>query len=54
MSTLNKYLIKQSFIPFMLSVGVITTVLFLQFLIRAIDRFLGKGLDYLLSSSISI
>ena len=45
MSTLNKYLIKQSFIPFMLSVFVITTVLFLQFLIRAIDRFLGKGLD---------
>ena len=45
MSTLNKYLIKQSFIPFMLSVCVITTVLFLQFLIRAIDRFLGKGLD---------
>tara|TARA_B100000959_G_C14985627_1_gene625461 strand:- start:2685 stop:4010 length:1326 start_codon:yes stop_codon:yes gene_type:complete len=36
---------KQSFIPFILSVGVITTVLFLQFLIRAIDRFLGKGLD---------
>ena len=45
MSTLNKYLIKQSFTPFVLSVGVITTVLFLQFLIRAIDRFLGKGLD---------
>ena len=45
MSTLNKYLIKQSFIPFILSVGVITTVLFLQFLIRSIDRFLGKGLD---------
>ena len=45
MSTLNKYLIKHSFIPFVLSVGVITTVLFLQFLIRAIDRFLGKGLD---------
>ena len=45
MSTLNKYLIKQSFIPFVLSVGVITTVLFLQFLMRAIDRFLGKGLD---------
>ena len=36
---------KQSFTPFILSVGVITTVLFLQFLIRAIDRFLGKGLD---------
>tara|TARA_B100001146_G_scaffold93850_1_gene83195 strand:+ start:426 stop:1775 length:1350 start_codon:yes stop_codon:yes gene_type:complete len=45
MNTLNKYLIKQSFIPFVLSVGVITTVLFLQFLMRAIDRFLGKGLD---------
>ena len=45
MNTLNKYLMKQSFIPFVLSVGVITTVLFLQFLMRAIDRFLGKGLD---------
>lgn len=48
MNTLNKYLMKQSFIPFILSVGVITTVLFLQFLIRAIDRFLGKGLDALI------
>ena len=45
MNTLNKYLLKQSFIPFILSVAVITTVLFLQFLIRAVDRFLGKGLD---------
>ena len=45
MNTLNKYLLKQSFIPFILSVVVITTVLFLQFLIRAVDRFLGKGLD---------
>ena len=45
MSTLNKYLFKQSLIPFLLSVAVITTVLFLQFLIRAVDRFLGKGLD---------
>ena len=47
MNTLNKYLFKQSLIPFLLSVGVITTVLFLQFLIRAVDRFLGKGLDAL-------
>ena len=45
MNTLNKYLLKQSFIPFVLSVAVITTVLFLQFLIRAVDRFLGKGLE---------
>ena len=45
MNTLNKYLIKESLIPFLLSLGVITTVLFLQFLIRAVDRFLGKGLD---------
>jgi len=45
MNTLNKYLLKQSLIPFLLSVAVITTVLFLQFLIRAVDRFLGKGLD---------
>ena len=47
MNTLNKYLFKQSFIPFLLSVTVITIVLFLQFLIRAVDRFLGKGLDIL-------
>ena len=47
MNTLNKYLFKQSLIPFLLSVAVITTVLFLQFLIRAVDRFLGKGLDVL-------
>ena len=47
MKTLNKYLFNQSLIPFVLSVGVITTVLFLQFLIRAVDRFLGKGLDAL-------
>ncbi|GIT56686.1 MAG: hypothetical protein Ct9H300mP18_01150 [Candidatus Neomarinimicrobiota bacterium] len=49
MSTLNKYLIKESLIPFLLSLGVITMVLFLQFLIRAVDRFLGKGarcMDY--------
>ena len=45
MNTLNKYLFKQSLVPFLLSVAVITTVLFLQFLIRAVDRFLGKGLD---------
>ncbi|MDA0753422.1 MAG: LptF/LptG family permease [Candidatus Marinimicrobia bacterium] len=47
MNTLNKYLFNQSLIPFLLSVTVITTVLFLQFLIRAVDRFLGKGLDAL-------
>ena len=47
MNTLNKYLFKQSLIPFLFSVAVITTVLFLQFLIRAVDRFLGKGLDAL-------
>ena len=47
MKTLNKYLFNQSLIPFVLSVGVITTVLFLQFLIRAVDRFLGNGLDAL-------
>ena len=47
MNTLYKYLFNQSLIPFLLSVTVITTVLFLQFLIRAVDRFLGKGLDAL-------
>lgn len=45
MTTINKYLLRESLIPFLLSLLTITLVLFLQFLIRSFDRFLGKGLD---------
>ncbi len=46
MTTINKYLLRESLIPFILSLLTITLVLFLQFLIRSFDRFLGKGLDF--------
>ncbi|MFC1550336.1 LptF/LptG family permease [Candidatus Neomarinimicrobiota bacterium] len=37
---------KELFLPFIYSLAVIIFVLFVQFLLRAIDRFLGKGLDF--------
>ena len=45
MRILTKYILKQLFIPFIFSLLIIVFVLFTQFLLRAIDRFLGKGLD---------
>jgi lipopolysaccharide export system permease protein len=38
---------KELFVPFIFSLLVIIFVLFVQFLLRAVDRFLGKGLDVL-------
>lgn len=38
-------MVKELFLPFIFSLLVIIFVLFIQFLLRAIDRFLGKGLD---------
>jgi lipopolysaccharide export system permease protein len=38
---------KELFMPFIFSLLVIIFVLFVQFLLRAVDRFLGKGLDVL-------
>ena len=34
--------------PFLISLLMITFILFINFLLRAIDRFLGKGLDILI------
>ena len=47
MKVLYKYLIREMFFPFLLSLVMITFILFINFLIRAIDRFLGKGIDAL-------
>lgn len=47
MKVLYKYLIREMFLPFLLSLLMITFILFINFLIRAIDRFLGKGIDAL-------
>lgn len=45
MRLLTRYMVKELFMPFIFSLLVIIFVLFVQFLLRAIDRFLGKGLD---------
>ena len=45
MRLLTRYILKQLFMPFIFSLIIIIFVLFTQFLLRAIDRFIGKGLD---------
>jgi lipopolysaccharide export system permease protein len=45
MRLLRRYIIKELLSPFVFSLLVIIFILFVQFLLRAIDRFLGKGLD---------
>ena len=45
MRLLNRYILRQLLTPFFFSLFVIVFILFTQFLLRAIDRFLGKGLD---------
>ncbi len=45
MRLLRRYIIKEIISPFIFSLLVIIFILFVQFLLRAIDRFLGKGID---------
>jgi len=45
MRLLSRYILKQLIMPFLFSLLIIIFVLFTQFLLRAIDRFLGKGLE---------
>ena len=45
MLLIDKYFIREMTIPFFISLLIITFLLFINFLLRAIDRFLGKGLD---------
>ena len=47
MRLLRRYIIKELLSPFIFSLLVIVFILFIQFLLRAIDRFLGKGIDIL-------
>ena len=45
MKILSKYLLREMWSPFLISLLIITFLLFINFLLRAFDRFLGKGLD---------
>ena len=45
MRLLTRYIAKELFMPFIFSLLIIVFILFTQFLLRAIDRFMGKGLD---------
>ena len=45
MSLLSRYFIREMILPFFFSLLMITFLLFINFLLRAIDRFLGKGLE---------
>ena len=48
MRIITRYLLKEMSYPFLISLLMITFILFINFLLRAIDRFLGKGLDILI------
>jgi len=45
MRLISRYFIREMILPFFFSLLMITFLLFINFLLRAIDRFLGKGLD---------
>ena len=45
MRLMSRYLLRELILPFILSLLIIVFILFINFLLRAIDRFLGKGLD---------
>ncbi|MFL2982852.1 MAG: LptF/LptG family permease [Candidatus Neomarinimicrobiota bacterium] len=45
MRLLSRYFIREMILPFVFSLLMITFLLFINFLLRAIDRFLGKGLE---------
>ncbi len=47
MRLLTRYILKEIFLPFVFSLLVIVFILFVNFLLRVIDRFLGRGLDLL-------
>ena len=45
MKLLKKYILKEHFTPFFYSLLIVIFLLFTNFLLRAIDRFLGKGIS---------
>jgi|TARA_B100001996_G_scaffold260273_1_gene202585 lipopolysaccharide export system permease protein len=47
MILISRYIIKELILPFIYSLMIIVLMLFINFFLRAIDRFLGKGLSVL-------
>ena len=47
MLLISRYIIKELILPFVYSLMIIVLMLFINFFLRAIDRFLGKGLNVL-------
>tara|TARA_A100001011_G_scaffold186937_1_gene195510 strand:- start:1875 stop:3218 length:1344 start_codon:yes stop_codon:yes gene_type:complete len=45
MKLLKKYILKEHFTPFFYSLLIVIFLLFTNFLLRAVDRFLGKGIS---------
>jgi len=45
MRLLNRYIQKELLLPFLFSLFILIFILFTNFLLRAVDRFLGKGID---------
>src|SRR6056297_2732776 len=41
-----RYIYKELIVPFLFSIGIVTFVLLINFLIREIDRLLGKDLPF--------
>jgi len=50
MRILSKYIVKEHILPFIMALFVLLFVLLANFLLKSIDKFLGKGLDMLLLS----
>jgi lipopolysaccharide export system permease protein len=45
MRLLPRYIARELVLPFIFALGIIVFILFINFFLRAVDRFLGKGLD---------
>ena len=45
MRLLPRYIVRELILPFIFALGIIVFILFINFFLRAVDRFLGKGLD---------
>ena len=48
MKIISRYILKEHLSPFLLSLTILLFVLLANFIIKSIDKFLGKGLDFIL------
>ena len=46
MKIINKYIVREHLTPFIMALLVLLFILLANFLLRSMDRFLGKGLDF--------